>query len=1059
MVSLRLVAALLWGSGFCALFYQTAWQRLFRLSFGASTAASAAVLAIFLGGLGAGALALGRRAQQHERPLFFYGNLELGVALAAALSPFVEGVLGRVYLALGGVTVLGQAGATVVRLLITAVVIGPAAFLMGGTLPAAARAVESDGDRARARLALLYGMNTLGAVTGALIGTFFLFELFGVRLSLFAAVLVNALVGMVARSVGRGAELVREPKAPEGPSSARGRSFAVLGALVAGFVGFAFLLLEIVWYRLLAPILGGTTYTFGLVLAVALAGIGLGGYLYSLRDAERRVTPSDLAVVTALEGVFVALPIALGDRVAFYAILTRPISSLGFPALVFAWFTITLVVVFPAALVSGYQFPMLFALLGSGRERVARHVGVVYAFNTAGALAGSLLGGFVLLPRLTAVGAYRLVAFVLLGLAVVSVGFEWARRNEESRDVARDAVAPRAARSAAAFALVVVGAVLATRSGPSAVFRHLPIGAGRVEFAARTTNQLRAFVVRQNQNVLWQADGVETTVALTRDEQLSFLVDGKCDGAVYADRGTQAGAGLIAALMHPAPQSSLVIGLGTGMTAGFLSAIPGMERVDVAEMEPSILHVARVAAKANYGVLERPNVVVHLGDGRELVLSAKRRYDVIASEPSNPYRAGVASLYTKEFYEAVAEHLEEGGVFLQWVQGYETDTRTVQTVARTLSSVLPSLDAWQTEAGDIVFIAGRKHRVLDVGRLRRRIAEEPFRTALPRTLLVQDLEGLLGRYLASETLVAEIAREPSAETNTDDRNVIEYAFARSVGNTRANLADSLVLRAIKTHQDRPDVVGVVDWERVASLRPRAWSIANDVAPRLPMPTDAARARAAAITAGCRGDVSGVLSTWGSVPHPVEPRDDIERWVLGLAFADANDARATDYADRLAADGFLAEPHVLRARKAIAAGDAATAQAEADASIVAMRNTPFPLCGGVEAVLSLATKLGAAHPEYRARAALELLDAPFAAYIGDDPRRGLAEKLAATSGDAALCVKAMGRHVAEPTWEEAFLVQRLQCLAAAGRPEAERAANDLLEFRASTAGTFDPDPGH
>jgi spermidine synthase len=1055
VVSLRVVAALLWGSGFCALFYQTAWQRMFRLSFGASTAASAAVLAIFLGGLGVGGLALGRRAQRHERPLLFYGNLELGVAVAAAVSPFLEAVLGRLYLALGGVTVLGQAGATVVRLLITAVVIGPGAFLMGGTLPAAARAVESDGDRARSRLALLYGMNTLGAVTGALVGTFFLFEFLGIRLSLLAAVLVNVLVGIAARSMGRTAAVLVEPPRSEPSAHQRPRALAVLGSLVAGFVGFAFLLLEIVWYRLLAPILGGTTYTFGLVLAVALAGIGLGGYLYSLRDPERRVAPSDLALVTALEGVLVALPIALGDRIAFYAILTRPISSLGFVALVFAWFTITLVVVFPAALVSGYQFPMLFALLGSGRDRVARHVGIVYAFNTAGALVGSLLGGFVLVPRLGAIGAYRLVAGVLLVLAVVSVGFEWARgKTTTSGDAARDAVAPRASRSIVAFALVALGAVFASQAGPSAVFRHMPIGAGRVELAARTTNQLRAFVQRQNQSVLWQADGVETTVALGRDVQLSFIVDGKCDGAVYSDRATQAGAGLIAALVHPAPRSSLVIGLGTGMTAGFLSAIPGMERVDVAEMEPAILHVARVAAKANNDVLSRPNVFVHLGDGRELVLSAKRRYDVIASEPSNPYRAGVASLYTREFYEAVAEHLEQDGVFLQWVQGYETDTRTVQIVARTLSGVLPNLDAWQTEAGDIVFIAGRKHRVLDSAALRRRLADEPFRSVLPRTMLIEDLEGVLGRYLASEALLAHIAQGPLVETNTDDRNVIEYAFARNVGASRAGVSDSLLLLAMKQNQDRPDVVGSVDWERVAALRPRAWSIADDALPRLPMPTEASRSLAGAITAGCQGNVGAVFTALGST-RAVEARDDIERWVLGLAFADANDERAAPYADRLASHGFAAEAHVLRARKALAAGDVAMAQAETDAGIVAMRQTPFPLCRGVDSVLALAATIGAAHPEYRGHAALELLESPFATYIGDAGRLSTAEQLAIGSGDPALCVKAMAK---EPRWEEPYLVKRLQCLAAAGDPETEAAAQDLLEFRAATAGDFDPRPG-
>jgi spermidine synthase len=806
------------------------------------------------------------------------------------------------------------------------------------------------------------------------------------------------------------------------------------------------------------------------VLAVALAGIGLGGYLYSLRDPSRAVTPSDLAVVTAIEGVFVALPIALGDRIALYAIATRYLSSLGFSALVLAWTSITAVVVFPAALASGYQFPLLFALLGSGRDRVARHVGTVYAFNTAGALLGSLLGGFVLMPKLTVVGCYRLVAVVLLTLALVSLVFDcfslFTAPSEASggpggtegplrggrRGRRRNWTRALTTRALQVVALVTLGFVFTAQSGPTAVFRHLPIGAGRVELPGRTVNQLRLWSGIHNGNVLWQSDGVETSVALTKADQLAFVVDGKSDGAVFTDRATQAGAGLIAALMHPAPKRSLVIGLGTGMTAGFLGAIRTMERVDVAELEPSILHVARVAAKANLDVLSRPNVTVHIGDGRELVLSARGLYDVIASEPSNPYRAGVASLYTKEFYEAVAAHLAEGGVFLQWVQGYETDTLTIQTVARTLSSVLPSLEAWQTETGDIVFIASMKHRVIDASAIRRRILEEPFRYALPRTMLIQDLEGLLGRYMASESLLSELVHEPGVELNTDDRNLIEYAFARGVGNGRGAVSERLLTLAMKRKRDRPDVVGAVDWERVAELRPRAWLISGEAPPRLPMPSEGAQARAAAVTVGCEGNYAGALKTWEAASG-VGPRDDIEVFVLGMALSERGDDRATVYAERLVVDGFPAEASLLRARYAVAKGDLVAAIAAADGAMVALRDTPFPLCNTADEVVTQVEKLAQMRPEYRRPAVLALLSAPFATYVADDQRMTAAESIAASSGDPAFCVAALGAHLDHPLWDEHSLSQRLQCLSAARRPEAARAAADLLEYRSYTPGRF------
>jgi spermidine synthase len=377
------VAALLFGSGLCALVYQTAWQRLFQLVFGASAAASSAVLGVFLGGLGAGALYFGRRVARSPRPLAFYGTLELGIAVVAAASPLLLDGLSWLYLASGGSLRLGTGGATLLRLLIATLVMGGPAFLMGGTLPAAARAIETEGDVARTRVALLYGVNTLGAVLGALLGTFMLFETFGTHAALWIAALVNLLVAVVARARGREAPPVavdacepRGARSPEPSSRAVRRPaarwqtrVALCTALVSGF---GFLLLELVWYRMLAPILGGSTFTFGLILALALAGINLGGYAYSRRPELAPVTLARLASTTALLALFVSLPFATGDTLALYAAFTRELGSWNFISLVAAWSSIAGFVVFPAALVSGYQFPMLFALLGSGRERVAR---------------------------------------------------------------------------------------------------------------------------------------------------------------------------------------------------------------------------------------------------------------------------------------------------------------------------------------------------------------------------------------------------------------------------------------------------------------------------------------------------------------------------------------------------------------------------------------------------------------------------------------------------------------------------------------------------------------
>ncbi|HEU5163534.1 MAG TPA: spermidine synthase, partial [Thermoanaerobaculia bacterium] len=400
------VSALLFGSGFCALVYQTTWFREFRLIFGASTAASAAVLAVFMGGLGIGGAILGHRADRARNGLRLYALLEIGIAISAAATPLLLLLARQAYIATGGSGAFGLGGATVVRIILTALVLAIPTILMGGTLPAAARAVETGDDRGRRRLAVLYGANTVGAVAGALAGTFGMLELFGNRKTLLVAAALNVLVALIARAVAsRSSEDAAETGAATARVAVAGRRRGFVFA-AAALVGFAFFLMEMVWYRMLAPLLGGSTFTFGLILAAALAGIGIGGFLYSSFGESRVATLRAFAITCAAESLLIAIPFAIGDGIAVLAILLRGLGSMGFAGYVLGWSAIAAVVVVPASILAGFQFPLLIALLGEGRENVGRDAGTAYAWNTAGAIGGSLAGGFGILPLLTAPGTW-----------------------------------------------------------------------------------------------------------------------------------------------------------------------------------------------------------------------------------------------------------------------------------------------------------------------------------------------------------------------------------------------------------------------------------------------------------------------------------------------------------------------------------------------------------------------------------------------------------------------------------------------------------------------------
>lgn len=789
-----IVACLLFVSGLCALSYQTVWLRQFRLIFGASTDATAAVLAVFMGGLGLGSALLGRRVDEKERPLRFYALLELSIAASAALTPLLLWLASRLYLALGGSSGLGLAGATVVRLVLAAIVLGLPAFLMGGTLPAAARAVETPEDRHRRKVAVLYAANTLGAVTGCLITTFYALEAVGNRRTLLAAVLLNLLVGLMAWWLAVPVPPATRVEVPERTPATRARWTLAAAAIV----GFAFLLMEMVWYRMLAPLLGGTTYTFGLILATALLGIGVGAAAYSMMNRREPLTLAAFATTCGLEALFIVAPYAAGDRLAKLANVLRALGTLGFAGQVAGWSVIITLVVFPAAVIAGFQFPLLLSLLGGGREEVGRHVGLAYAWNTAGAIAGSLTGGFGLLPLLTAPGVWRGTAILLAGAALAASLL--ARRSTPKR------------WNVAPGVLAVATIAGAMARGPTAVWRHSGIGGGRA-LQPRTHNDVRAWENTLRRTLLWDADGRESSIALIADDDMAFIVNGKSDGSTRGDAGTQVMGGLIGSALHPRAERALVIGLGTGSTAGWLAAVPTMKRVDVVEIEPEVIRVAGECAAVNRDVLRRTNVVVTIADAREFLLTSRATYDVIFSEPSNPYRAGVASLFTAEFYAAVASRLGRNGIFLQWVQAYDIDNETVRTIYATLGSVFPHITTWHTGPGDLLLSASAEPVAFDADVLRRRLAAEPYRSAMHVAWRVEDLEGFLSRHIATPGLAAALGAQ-SSRRNTDDRTLIEFDFERSIGRDQFRI-EQLVDLATRRGAGRPTVRGAIDWDRVA----------------------------------------------------------------------------------------------------------------------------------------------------------------------------------------------------------------------------------------------------
>lgn len=1049
------VAYLLFCSGMCALIYQTAWTRELRLIFGASTPASAAVLAIFLGGLGVGGIVLGRRAERHARPLALYAQLEFLIAGAAALTPVWIGLVRRFYGALGGSVALGLGGGTVTRLLLSMVVLSLPTVLMGGTLPAAARAVADEKDSGRRQVAILYGMNTLGAVLGTLLSTFVLLEKYGNRLTLWMACAVNLIIAYIAREQAR-ADRQPTPR-PEpaasavSPSEPPGRPLPRLGFVLfsAAVAGLAFLLMELVWYRMLGPILGGSTFTFGLILSVALLGIGLGGAGYALCGNRRPPTLRDFSVLCLLEALFIIAAYALGDRLALLALLLRPLAALGFFGYVGGWFLVTCVVVLPAAFISGWQFPVLIALLGHGKTAVGRHVGLAYAWNTAGSILGSLAGGFGLLPLLSAPGVWRLSAGLLCGLGVAAGALAL---YTDRQDPTTDSQPAGQGWLGIALVTAVATLILLQAEGPTPVWRHSGIGVGRAQVQSLADNPWRSYIHARRRAIVWEKDGVESSVALSIDNSgMAFIVNGKADGNARGDAATQVVSGMIGAVLHPQPRRALVVGLGTGSTAGWLGAIPDMERVDVAEIEPNILQIARACAPVNQDVLKNPKVHTFIGDGRELLLTTRERYDLVVAEPSNPYRVGIASLYTQEYYLSVKNKLTADGLFLQWVQTYDVDNQTVHTIYATLAASFPVVETWMTQSGDLLLIGALHSIHYDVPALRARIQVEPMKSALAKVWRVTNLEGFLAHYVARDSLARALSKSQRGPLNSDDLTPVEFGFGRSVGAHDALFRfEELLTIAHDRKEDVPELTGgSIDPELLDRQRVAMYAANEEPVPELPFYTTAQRQLAAAHNAFGEGNPLAALHNFRQ--QRGEPADLAELTLVAEGLADLKDDAALPYIEKLRGY-FPGEAEALRARLLFRKGQTDEAAAALESALRSYQSDPWPAFKVMQRALHLAVEMSQASAPLSGRF-LTLLQQPFAVGMLDASRLTTQLSLSEIEGLTAHCAQVAAEVEPYIPWQQDFLLWRLNCYHLLKLPQSQSASLDLNLFLAQKPKPF------
>ena len=691
-------------SGCAALVYEVVWFQLLQLVIGSSSVSLAVLLGTFMGGLCLGSFTFSRFVSAKQHPMRIYAMLELGIGTIGLLVLFGMPLVSGVYTSWAGSGIWGL----ILRGLAAGICLLPPTVLMGATLPALSRSVETT-PVGVSWLGFFYAGNILGAVLGSLLAGFYLLRVYDIPTATYAAVAINAAVALVAWILSRTIKIdapARQTVAPEPVAGSTALHIAI------GLSGMTALASEVIWTRYLSLLFGATTYTFSLILAAFLAGLGIGSSIGSA--IGRTVSRPRIAFGWCQALLAVAIAWAaymLTDSMPYWpidpSIARNPWFNYQLDFVRCLW------VVLPGAILWGASFPLALASVAKPGHDPAQLVGRLYGANTIGAIVGSLVGGLLLVVWLGSQHAQQvLILFCALSALLVLMP---AGKDQ-----------PKGAGLRFAADAIIIG-VAATVLAVTAV-HELPgllVAYGR--YSATRVGQADVFYV---------GEGINASVAVSRlsDGTLNYHNAGKVQASSEAqDMRLQRMLGHMTTLIPANPRSVLVIGCGAGVTAGAVSVDPRVERVTIAEIEPLVPRtVSTYFSRYNFDVVRNPKTTVRIDDARHFILTSKEKFDAITSDPLDPWVKGAAMLYTKEFFDLAKQHLNPGGVVTLFVQLYWSNEEAVKSELATFFEAFPNGIVWgntyQGGGYDLVLFGQVEPTVINLDLIQSRLQRPEYAT-------------------------------------------------------------------------------------------------------------------------------------------------------------------------------------------------------------------------------------------------------------------------------------------------------------------------------------------
>ncbi len=797
-------------SGAVGLIYEIVWMKMLTLVIGNTVFSVTTVLTAFMGGLALGSYLAGRLIDKSKNPLRIFGVLEGIIGAYALVLPLLIAGTEPLFRFIYQNFEMSFYSLSLLRFLICGILLLLPTTLMGATFPVLSKYFVERKTHLGWTIGKLYGVNTFGAVLGSFGAGFILIPLLGRTWTIYSAAFINLSIGAAVLLLNRAGnreklEKNRQRRKKEGVGKEKGRSSLTIGVVMIGIglSGVAAMIYQIAWTRVFTLFIGSSVYAFSLIVTSFICGLALGSLVIARFIDRRRNLIMGLALVEGIIGISALLMVPILGKLPVFAaeVVLKFLNS--FEHLHLAEFSMVFLLTLVPTFMMGAAFPIATKICATDLKRLGKHVGNVYAANTLGAIIGSFAAGFLLIPWLGTQNsilvaiAINFTAASIIFLRIPTILARW-----------------RVAGPLAAIVIVTIAwkgvpswDTLTFTSGPylyAEVYKNLSEEKGIGLEAA----------MKEGRKLLYYKEGLHAVVSVkeTTEGDISLELSGKADATAKEDAPTQLMLGHLPLMLHQGAEEVLVIGLGSGMTAGAVGLHPA-KKVDVVEIEPAVVEASEYFRAFTRDPLNDLRVNLIIGDGRNHLALTDQEYDVIISEPSNPWISGMSNLFTREFFDLAKRHLREDGLMCQWVHAYSMSSKDFKTIVRTFHAVFPHTSLWEAEfANDYLLIGSVEDLNIDYEVLSNRLSEVSVRGDVAK-LGITDPSSFIGKLIMLETEIGRYTK--GGQIHTDNNALLEYSAPKNLLKARS----TLLFEEIYRNRSNPaSIVKAFGWdEHVSSI--------------------------------------------------------------------------------------------------------------------------------------------------------------------------------------------------------------------------------------------------